>query len=94
MRGAIPEEYQDEIRSASLARGNYLVVASNVAWLRSDENGQTKVGMVGGAAAAGDRLDRGGRRNDPAGSRQRLTHRERAGGLLLRPFFLGPGVAG
>jgi hypothetical protein len=28
--------------------GNYLVVASNVAWLRSDENGQTKVGMVGG----------------------------------------------
>jgi len=27
--------------------GNYLVVASNVAWLRSDENGQTKVGMVG-----------------------------------------------
>ncbi len=28
--------------------GNYLVVAANVAWLRSDENGQTKVGMVGG----------------------------------------------
>ena len=28
--------------------GNYLVVASNVAWLRSDENGQTKVGIVGG----------------------------------------------
>lgn len=28
--------------------GNYLVVASNIAWLRSDENGQTKVGMVGG----------------------------------------------
>ena len=28
--------------------GNYLVVASNVAWLRTDENGQTKVGMVGG----------------------------------------------
>lgn len=27
--------------------GNYLVVASNVAWLRSAENGQTHVGMVG-----------------------------------------------
>ena len=29
--------------------GNYLVVAENVAWLRSDENGQTKVGIVGGS---------------------------------------------
>jgi len=28
--------------------GNYLVVASNIAWLRTDENGQTKVGIVGG----------------------------------------------
>lgn len=28
--------------------GNYLVVASNIAYLRMDENGQTKVGMVGG----------------------------------------------
>lgn len=28
--------------------GNYMVVASNVAYLRADENGQTKVGMVGG----------------------------------------------
>ena len=27
--------------------GNYLVVASNIAWLRADENGQTKVGIVG-----------------------------------------------
>jgi hypothetical protein len=27
--------------------GNYLVVAQNVAWLRADENGQTKVGIVG-----------------------------------------------
>jgi hypothetical protein len=27
--------------------GNYLVVAENIAWLRSDENGQTKVGIVG-----------------------------------------------
>ena len=27
--------------------GNYLVVASNIAWLRSDENGQTKVGIIG-----------------------------------------------
>jgi hypothetical protein len=29
--------------------GNYMVVASNVAWLRSDEHGQTKVGIVGGS---------------------------------------------
>jgi hypothetical protein len=29
--------------------GNYLVVAANVAWLRTFENGQTQVGMVGGA---------------------------------------------
>ena len=28
--------------------GNYLVVAENVAWLRAHENGQTKVGVVGG----------------------------------------------
>ena len=28
--------------------GNYLVVASNVAWLRAGENGQTNVGIVGG----------------------------------------------
>ena len=28
--------------------GNYMVVAGNVAYLRSDENGQTKIGMVGG----------------------------------------------
>jgi periplasmic protein TonB len=28
--------------------GNYLVVVNNVAWLRADENGQTKVGIVGG----------------------------------------------
>lgn len=28
--------------------GNYLVVASNIAWLRTAENGQTSVGMVGG----------------------------------------------
>ena len=27
--------------------GNYLVVASNIAWLRAGENGQTKVGIVG-----------------------------------------------
>lgn len=29
--------------------GNYMVVAANVAWLRDAENGQTNVGMVGGA---------------------------------------------
>lgn len=28
--------------------GNYLVVASNIAWLRAAENGQTSVGIVGG----------------------------------------------
>ena len=28
--------------------GNYLVVASNIAWLRNAENGQTSVGIVGG----------------------------------------------
>jgi hypothetical protein len=30
--------------------GNYQVVAANVAYLREAENGQTNVGMVGGAA--------------------------------------------
>lgn len=30
--------------------GNYLVVAQNIAWLRSDEHGQTKVGIVGSTA--------------------------------------------
>jgi hypothetical protein len=29
--------------------GDYLVIASNIAWLRTDENGQTKVGIVGGS---------------------------------------------
>jgi len=28
--------------------GDYLVVVSNVAWLRSYENNQTQVGIVGG----------------------------------------------
>jgi len=28
--------------------GNYLVVTQNIAWLRTAENGQTNVGMVGG----------------------------------------------
>ena len=28
--------------------GDYLIVAENIAWLRSHENGQTKVGVVGG----------------------------------------------
>jgi hypothetical protein len=28
--------------------GDYFVVAANVAYLRADENGQTKVGLVGG----------------------------------------------
>ncbi len=27
--------------------GNYLVVAENVAWLRSAENEQTQIGMIG-----------------------------------------------
>ena len=34
--------------------GNYLVVASNVAWLRAEEHGQTKVGMVGSSAIVVD----------------------------------------
>ena len=29
--------------------GDYLVVVSNIAWLRTGENGQTNVGMVGGS---------------------------------------------
>lgn len=29
--------------------GNYMVVAERIAWLRSGENGQTLVGMVGGS---------------------------------------------
>jgi hypothetical protein len=28
--------------------GDYLVVAGNVAWLRSHENGQTQVAVIGG----------------------------------------------
>ena len=28
--------------------GDYFVVAANIAYLRNDENGQTKVGLVGG----------------------------------------------
>jgi hypothetical protein len=28
--------------------GDYMVVAENVAWLRTHENNQTKVGVVGG----------------------------------------------
>jgi hypothetical protein len=30
--------------------GDYLVVAENVAWLRTHENGQTQVGIVGSTA--------------------------------------------
>jgi hypothetical protein len=28
--------------------GDYLVIVSNIAWLRTAENGQTNVGIVGG----------------------------------------------
>ena len=28
--------------------GDYMVALANVAYLRNDENGQTKIGMVGG----------------------------------------------
>ena len=28
--------------------GDYYVVADNIAYLRADENGQTKIGLVGG----------------------------------------------
>ena len=34
-----------ELRSRG---GDYCVVAANIAYLRTDENGQTKVGLVGG----------------------------------------------
>ncbi len=27
--------------------GDYMVVAANVSWLRTEENGQTKIGMMG-----------------------------------------------
>jgi hypothetical protein len=30
--------------------GDYMVIVANIAYLRADENGQTKVGMVGGDA--------------------------------------------
>lgn len=30
--------------------GDYLVVAQNVAWLRTHENDQTKIGMIGSDA--------------------------------------------
>jgi len=30
--------------------GDYMVVAQNVAWLRSHEDGQTKVGIIGSEA--------------------------------------------
>ena len=30
--------------------GDYMVVVGNIAYLRADENGQTKIGMVGGDA--------------------------------------------
>jgi periplasmic protein TonB len=28
--------------------GDYFVVAENIAYLRTDENGQTKIGLIGG----------------------------------------------
>ena len=28
--------------------GDYMIAVANIAFLRSDENGQTKIGMVGG----------------------------------------------
>jgi protein TonB len=28
--------------------GDYFVVAANIAYLRADENGQTKIGLIGG----------------------------------------------
>jgi hypothetical protein len=30
--------------------GDYMVVAQNVAWLRSHEHGQTRIGMIGSEA--------------------------------------------
>ena len=42
------KEPTHEIHSTGITRRNYLVVASNIAWLRAGENGQTMVGIVGG----------------------------------------------
>jgi hypothetical protein len=28
--------------------GDYMIVVANIAYLRADENGQTKIGMIGG----------------------------------------------
>ena len=42
---APPSEGPDQ----QLDSGDYLVVAENVAWLRAHENGQTQVGVIGGA---------------------------------------------
>lgn len=38
--------------------GDYLAVAENVAWLRSHENGQTKVGVVGGIRSSSPEASR------------------------------------
>jgi hypothetical protein len=39
--------------------GNYFVVAANIAYLRADENGQTKIGLIGGDSllVVGDMAD-------------------------------------
>jgi hypothetical protein len=47
--GRVAGKESNVMKFASLKSrgGDYMVVAQNVAWLRSHENGQTKVGMVG-----------------------------------------------
>lgn len=39
--------------------GNYMVAVANIAYLRMDENGQTKIGLVGGDSilVVGDMAD-------------------------------------
>ena len=45
-----PGEWEEnhEVRFTEVGGGDYLVVAENIAWLRTHEDGQTKVGVVGG----------------------------------------------
>jgi hypothetical protein len=48
MPAAFPEAPRMKFVSLKSRGGNYLVVASNIAWLRTAEHGQTNVGIVGG----------------------------------------------
>eukprot|EP01041_Mallomonas_annulata_P025369 gene25369-46382_t len=68
--------------------GNYLVVASNVAWLRAAENGQTQIGIVGGqpllVAGSMDEIVAQLTEVPPVGVRSRLRRRTKAIGCHSR----------